>query len=105
MEFTSGAEKLAQDWKLKIQDWNLNACLVAGLSLADGVQVSEMHQHGFYDHKTNFGQIMPLRFSVTVPDVSRAHPDANLLAVFPYKNGQEIVWYQFKNFMPATVSD
>ncbi len=105
MEITSSADKLAQDWKLKIKDWNLNAPLLPNLELADGVVVSEDKGGGYYDHKTDFGRLGSVPFRVALQDLRKLHPDANLLAVFPYNEGKEIVWYSFENFKPSTPTD
>lgn len=105
MEITSSAEKLAQDWKLKIKDWNINAAFIADLPLADGIKTSVANEHGYYDHKKSFGPLGEIKFRMAIADIEKTHKEANLLAVFPDKNGQEIVWYKFENFMPPTTRD
>lgn len=96
MEITSSAEKLAQDWKLKIKDWNLNAALKAGTALADGKSVLTRNGQGFHDHGTPFGVLGEQKFRMATSDVRKAHKDANMLAVFSTEKG-DIVWYEFKN--------
>lgn len=98
MEIASSAEKLAQDWKLKIRDWNLHAALPANTEIADGKVVLPRNSQGFHDHGTNFGVLGEQKFRMAITDVKKAHKDANLLAVFPTENG-DIVWYEFKHEM------
>jgi hypothetical protein len=96
MEITSSAEKLAQDWKLKIKDWNINAAFIAGLPLADGIVTSMKNEHGILGE---------MQFRMAISGVEKKHPDANLMAVFSDQNSQDIVWYKFKSFMPSTERD
>lgn len=98
MEIASSAEKLAQDWKLKIKDWNLHAVLPANTEIADGKAVLPRNNQGFHDHGTNFGVLGEQKFRMAITDVKKLHKDANLLAVFPTENG-DIVWYEFKHEM------
>jgi hypothetical protein len=104
MEIPTSAEKLAQSWKLKVKDWDLNAALVSGTDLADGIKVSKINEHGFVSHKTSFGTLGQEKFRMAIGDVEAAHKDSNFLTVFP-NNDTEIIMYRFKNFMPATDAD
>lgn len=98
MEIATSAEKLAQDWKLKIRDWNLHAALPANTEIADGKVVLPRNNQGFHDHGTNFGVLGEQKFRMAITDVKKVHKDANLLAVFPTENG-DVVWYEFKHEM------
>lgn len=104
MEITSSAEKLAQDWKIKIKDWNLNAALKAGTVLADGKTVLPRHGQGFYDHGANFGVLGEQKFRMAMSEVRKLHKDANMLAVFPMVIG-DVILYQFRNHVTADGQD
>lgn len=104
MEITSSAETLAQDWKLKIKDWNLNAALKADTALADGKVVLHRNGQGFYDHGSNFGVLGEQKFRMAMGDVFKKHKDANILAVFTHERG-DIVLYRFKNEVQANEQD
>ncbi len=103
MEVISTVEKLAQGWKLKIRDWNLKAALPAQTPLPDGKVVPGSKAQGFDDLGTNFGQLGEIRFRSAISEVTKAHKEANLLAVFPTKKG-DIVWYLFKSEMKGVDS-
>ncbi len=92
MEITSSVEKLAQDWKLKIKDWNLNARLAQGVVLADDKNVVDPSLN-YSNHGRDFGTLGSQDFRMTIGDVKKAHPEACFLAVFEHHEG-DIVFYR-----------
>jgi len=104
MEITSSSEHVV-NWIKKVKDWDLHAGLPSDLNLSDGKSVNSSKAGDFNHHGTDFGKILPMLFSMAIPDIEKIHPDANLLAVLPIGDNQEIVWYKFRNFRTQTATD